>query len=370
MLCAVDRIALVLRRSPPMSYAKKGAIPSAEGGKTGYLLINLGTPDAPERAAVARYLREFLMDPRVIDLAWPLRAFLVHGIIAPFRSAKSAEAYAKIWTAAGSPLLLNTLALGRKVATRLEPSPLAVAMRYQNPSIRAGLEQLLAAGVCRIVVCALFPQESEATTGSVRVEVGRRLKQLAPAVALEFTPPFFDEPGFIGCQARLMAAAIRDFSPDAVIASYHGLPERRLRQADSAGHCLVAADCCGSLTAVNAGCYRAQCHATTRALAAALDLPAERIRTTFQSRLGRARWIEPYTDRVVDELARAGTRRILVVSPAFTADCLETLEELCIRLRESFRAAGGEDLRVAPCVNAEEDFADAVAGYLRAPTER
>ncbi|MCA9319900.1 MAG: ferrochelatase [Planctomycetes bacterium] len=330
----------------------------------GVLLVNLGTPDAPERAAVARYLREFLMDPRVIDMPWLGRALLVHGIIAPFRSGKSAEAYRTVFTDQGSPLLVHGEALRRAVEARLDGEPVVLGMRYGNPSLSQALESLRDCAVRDATVLPLFPQTCDATTGSVRAEVERLRAKICPDMTLKFVDGFSDHPAFIEAQADLAREAREGFDADHVLLSYHGLPERQLIKANASGSCLVKPTCCDRITKDNVGCYRAQCFATSRALARALELGADDCTVSFQSRLGRARWIHPYTDVVVRELAAQGRKRILVLSPAFVADCLETLEELGLRLAETFREAGGEELRLVPCVNASPLWVDGVVRLL------
>ena len=336
----------------------------------GLLLINLGTPASTDVPDVRRYLAEFLSDPRVIDINPVGRALLLHGIILRFRPKASAEAYRTIWTERGSPLLFHTVDLAAKVAERLGPScQVVTAMRYQQPSIEAGMQALAEAGVDRVVALPLFPHYSSAAWGSAAEEVYRVASAGWNVPCVQLVPPFYDHPAFIEAFAEVGRARLDDFKPDKVLFSYHGVPERHCTKSDLTGaHCLKRADCCDALVKANRNCYRAQCYATTRALAEALGLSAEQHEVSFQSRLGRTPWIQPYTDVRVVELAQAGVKRLAVYSPAFVADCLETLEEIAIRAKEDFQAHGGEDLLLIPSLNAEDVWADGVVRMVEDAT--
>lgn len=334
----------------------------------GLLLVNLGTPDGPRTPEVRRYLREFLSDPRVIDLPAPARWALVNLVISPFRSSRSAEAYAKIWTRDGSPLAVHGRALRAAVAERLGADwTVALGMRYGNPSIAAAAAELERAAADRVVVVPLFPQYASAAWGSAVEEVHRVTGAAINTPSIRVVSPYFDHPGFVDAQAAVARGPLAEFRPDRVLFSYHGLPERQIVRSDASGgaHCLRTATCCDAPVAANRFCYRAQCFATSRALAAALGLSEGSWENAFQSRLGRTPWIRPYTDERVVELARSGVRRLAVLTPSFVADCLETLEEIGIRARESFVAAGGADLLAVPCVNAHPVWADGVVRIVR-----
>jgi len=335
--------------------------------KTGLLLVNLGTPDSPTAGAVRSYLREFLMDPRVVDLPSLRRWLIVHLFILPFRPRRSAEAYAQIWTPQGSPLLVHGRALAAKVADRLgSGAEVALAMRYGNPSIASGLKRLREAGAERLVVFPLYPQSSGATTSSTLDKVRAEAAGRWDPAEIRIVPPFYDHPAFIEALAGLTRPIIERTAPERVFFSFHGLPERQIRKADPAGdHCLVRPDCCGRIGEANRYCYRAQCFATARLLADRLALPDERRVVCFQSRLGRTPWIRPYTDEALADAARTGCRRAVILSPAFVADCLETLEELGLRAVETWKARGGESLELVPCLNAGGDWADAVVTIAR-----
>lgn len=335
---------------------------------TGVLLINLGTPRSPSTGDVRRYLREFLSDPRVIDLRAPLRFALVNAVIAPFRARRSAAAYRKIWDEkTGSPLLAHGRALREALARELGPGfEVELGMRYGEPSLAGALDRLCAAAVARIVVLPLFPQYASSSLGSALA----RLYELAAArtnvPGLVVRGEFYDAQGFVAAAAEIARPRLSAFHPDHVLFSYHGLPERHVRASDpSGGHCLVSASCCDAIGPANAHCYRAQCAGTTRALAGALGLAEGAFSLSFQSRLGRTPWIRPWTDVRLPELARAGAKRLAVLCPSFAADCLETLEEIGMRGREQWRAAGGEALELVPCVNAHPAFVRFLAGRVR-----
>jgi ferrochelatase len=335
--------------------------------RAGLLLINLGTPESAAPSDVRPYLREFLSDPRVLDIPSWQRALLLNLIILPLRPKKSGEAYAKIWTGRGSPLLVNTIDLAAKVRARAGATvTVEIAMRYGKPSIASALESLRRAGVDRIVVFPLYPQYSSAATGSsiekVFEEAGRRWN----TPYLHVVPPFYDHPAYIDACAAVAKPILEAGDPHAVLFSFHGLPERHCVKSDDTGaHCLKRADCCDAIVQANRNCYRAQCLATARSLADRLGVPEDRRIVCFQSRLGRTPWIKPYTDLVLQELPGRGIKRAAILSPAFVADCLETLEELGIRAVETFREAGGERLDVVPAVNAEDRWADGVLTIAR-----
>ncbi len=334
--------------------------------RIGVLLVNLGTPEAPHPAQVRRYLREFLGDPRVLDMPAPARWLLLNLVILPFRPRASAEAYAKIWTPRGSPLLTNGLDLRDEVARELGADySVVLGMRYGRPSLRDAAEELSRADVARILALPLFPQYSEAATGSAVARLREELASLdAPPV--EVLPPFYAEPRFVAAVAHVARPRLAAFRPDHVLFSYHGLPERQVRASDPGGsHCLARPDCCDAIGVANHRCYRAHCFATTRSVAAALGLAADRHSLAFQSRLGRTPWIRPYTDEALPELAARGVRRLAVICPSFVADCLETLEEIGMRARASWEALGGEAFELVPCVNADPVWARTLADWIR-----
>jgi ferrochelatase len=334
----------------------------------GVLLVNLGTPEAPRPREVRRYLREFLSDPRVIDIPALPRWLLLNAVILPTRPRVSAAAYAKIWTPEGSPLLVHGRALCAAVAAELgDGFAVELAMRYGEPSLRDGLASLHAADVSEILMLPLFPQYSEAANGSVLARVRELTQPAADRPPVRALDAFYADPGFLSAWAASARPELDAFEPDHVLFSYHGLPERQVRAADPSGrHCLASEACCDAIGPANRDCYRAQCFATTRALAEALELPRTAHITAFQSRLGRTPWIRPYTDCVLPELAAQGVRRLAVLCPAFVADCLETLEEIGIRARAQWHELGGEELHLVPSLNAHPLWASAVAEMIRA----
>jgi ferrochelatase len=339
----------------------------------GLLLVNLGTPEGtpgqgPTTAQVRTYLREFLMDPYVVDISPIGRWLLVNAIILPRRPAQSAALYRKVWTPRGSPLLVYHLDLAREIQASLgDRWKVEPAMRYGNPSIGAGLQRLHEAGVRETLVVPLYPQYSLAATASSIEACRTQVARHAPGMQLRFLPPFYGSSRFLDPFAEVARETLTGFDYEHLLFSFHGLPERQVRKTDRAGnHCFATAGCCDRITDANRDCYRAQSFATAREIALRLGVPAERYTVCFQSRLGRTPWIKPYTDVVYEELAARGIRRIAVMSPAFVADCLETLEEIAIRGREQFRALGGEELKLIPSLNARPSW---VAGLSELITE-
>ena len=326
------------------------------------LLVNLGTPDAPTPAAVRAYYRQFLSDPRVVDVHPVLRWLLLNLVILPTRPQKVAPLYQRIWTEQGSPLLAYSRELQARVQALAPDTEVLLAMRYGQPSLEAAFARIEALGLDEVTVLPLFPHEASATTGSVREAVSAVAARASRRVSVRVVDPFYGDEGFL----EALSAHVQRSLPQGVqhvVFSYHGLPERQVRRAGEA-QCLTSG-CCDALTGRNAGCYRAQCFATTRLLAARLGL--EDVSTTFQSRLGRDPWIEPATDGVLSHLVARGVTRVAVVTPGFVSDCLETLEELGIGAVEQFRQAGGE-LFVVPCLNADAGFAQALARLTQHPS--
>jgi ferrochelatase len=338
----------------------------ARDPRWGLLLVNLGTPRSVAVGDVRRYLREFLMDPRVVDIPAIPRWLLVNAIIAPFRAPKSARAYATIWTDRGSPLLRHGEDLVAAVRERLgdRVAGVELAMRYQQPSVAAALERLISAGAAGILVLPLFPQYSQAAWLSAVEKVHLEAARLPGMPTLRVVPPFFDDPGYLDACAAQARPVIDELRPEKVLISFHGVPERHVRRSDlstpGTSHCLATTDCCDRLVPANRLCYRAQCFATARGIATRLGLGPDRYEVAFQSRLGPVPWIRPFFDQRVVELAESGVQRLAVLSPSFVADCLETLEEIGERARDDFREHGGEELRLVPSLNASPAWIDAV----------
>jgi len=333
----------------------------------GVLLINLGTPDDPTTPSVRRYLREFLSDPMVIDIHPVARAILVHGIIAPFRSPKSAHAYQKVWMPEGSPLLVHAKNLAQKVSDQLgKDYAVAIGMRYGSPSIESGLMKLVELGVTEIRALPLFPQYAASSYGSAVSELYRVVRKLWNLPVVRMLPPFFNHPGFIEAFAQVGEPVLSAVRPDFVLFSFHGLPERHVLKSDPVGnHCLKFDGCCDQDVIQNQYCYRSHCFKTARALMKRLRIPEELCSISFQSRLGRTPWLKPYTDLLIPELVKNGKKRIAVFCPAFVADCLETLEEIGIRAKESAHACGAEAFELVPSLNAHPKWVETVCDLVR-----
>ncbi|MCC7074779.1 MAG: ferrochelatase [Deltaproteobacteria bacterium] len=330
------------------------------------VLINVGTPAAPTPSAVRRYLRAFLSDPRVIDLPALARWLLLHLVILPFRPRRSAALYRAIWTQQGSPLLVHGRALVDALQARLPSARVLLGMRYGDPA----LADVLVDAPGRVVLVPLFPQEASATTGSALCEAYRLLGASPRVPAVSVVPPFFHDNGFV----EVVTSTIMESTSagvDAILLSYHGVPVSQVQGTVAAGHTCGGDDatgCCATLGVANAGCYRAQCLATSRALEARLRIGGVTapVSTAFQSRLGRARWIGPSTSDAIAALARSGVKRLVVACPSFVADCLETLEEIGVQGRAQFLAAGGERFTLVPCVNADPRFVEVLARLVGA----
>jgi len=317
------------------------------GGKIGVLLVNLGTPDEPTPRAVKRYLAEFLSDRRVVEIppiAWQP---ILRGIILNTRPKKSAHAYSQVWTEAGSPLAAITAEQARALQERLgDVATVRHAMRYGRPAIGAELDALMTEGCDRILLAPLYPQYCAATTATAVDATGGALKAMRWQPALRTLPPYHDDPAYIGALAKDLGAQLDalSFQPEVLLLSFHGMPERTLHLGDP---------------------YHCHCRKTARLLEEALARPGLRFVTTFQSRFGKAKWLEPATDKVLAEEAAKGTRRLAIAAPGFAADCLETLEELAIRGRQQFLSAGGEHFSVLTCLNAGTAGIDMIEALVR-----
>ncbi len=335
--------------------------------KVGVVLVNTGTPASPAVADVRRYLGQFLNDPRVIDIpAWH-RWLLLNFIILRFRPAKSAHAYRKIWTERGSPLLFHGLDLAQGVQAALgDQAMVRLAFQFGEPSIPQAFQAFAEAGITRVCVVPLFPQYASASTGSAVQAAIEAAAERWVVPSLHVVPPFWAEPEFLGGMSTHLQDAIAQQEPDHVVLSFHGVPEHHCTRTDLTGaHCLKKPNCCDTLEAANNSCYRAQCIATARGIMERLQLDPANTTVAFQSRLGRVPWIKPYTDLVLTELAAQGTRNIVVAEPSFVADCLETLEEIGMRGREDFKAAGGSELTLVRSLNADGDWANGLASIVR-----
>ncbi|HUJ44791.1 MAG TPA: ferrochelatase [Opitutaceae bacterium] len=331
------------------------------------LLVNLGSPDAAAVAAVRRYLAEFLGDERVLDAPpQPLRWLLLHGLILRTRPPKSAHAYARIWTPEGSPLIVASRSVQRKLAAALGPDlPVALAMRYGRPSVASVIAQLAAGGVEEALLIPQYPHYAMSSWETVVVKVREEAGRLAPRLRLATVQPFYADADYIEALfASVCPYLARPY--DHLLFSYHGLPVRHLRQADSSGaHCLVVPDCCNTCSPAHATCYKAQVTRTTQALARRASLDPARYSLSFQSRLVGEPWLQPYTDVEFLRLAAEGRKRLLVITPTFVADCLETLEEIRLTGRDAFLQAGGETFQHIPCLNDHPAYIAFLVGRVR-----
>jgi protoporphyrin/coproporphyrin ferrochelatase len=328
----------------------------------GVLLVNLGSPVSPSVADVRAYLDEFLMDARVLDYPAPIRRLIVSAFILPKRPKASAHAYQSIWWEAGSPLIVLSERLKQRLQELL-PHPVALGMRYGQPSIHAGIQELIQQGVTKLLLAPLYPHYAMSTFETVVAAAHRTLAQMGQPPAMRILQPFYQDPAYI-------AALVESASPylaqgyDHLLFSYHGIPERHLRKSDpTRQHCLSAPECCSIASAAHATCYRHQVLATTTAFAAAAHLPAGRYSVAFQSRLGRDVWLQPYTSVEIQRLASEGCRKLMVICPAFVSDCLETLEEIAMRGKETFLDAGGAEFVTIPCLNDHPTWVETLAGW-------
>jgi ferrochelatase len=332
--------------------------------KTAVLLLNVGSPKSPQVADVRAYLAEFLSDPRVIDIHPVARWLLLHGVILRTRPKKSAALYRTIWTEQGSPLLVYSQALQEALQRKMPDVTVAYAMRYGEPAIPRVVDALMEQGIDRLLVVPLYPQYSLSATKSAVEAVERALRKHPRARGPQILDAFYADRGFIAAYAANLSAALAEFAPDHVLFSYHGLPKHQVAATCARAAC-NGTEACGAVAAENKDCYRAQAFATTRLIAeaVALRLPHE---TAFQSRLRGKPWIEPFSDARIEALAQSGRKRLLVVCPSFVTDCLETLDEVGNRFRAQWLAAGGEDLRLVPALNAAPPWIDALERLCRA----
>lgn len=330
----------------------------------GVLLVNLGSPDSTDPKDVKRYLDEFLMDERVIDVPKWLRTFLVRGIILNTRPKKSAEAYSKIWWDEGSPLIVLSERLRKKVDD-LTSVPVVMAMRYGNPSIKAGLQELHDQGVTEVLLLPLYPQFAMATTETILVLAEALRKKHFPEMRFTNVPAFYGHDDYIRVLSESIRRHLDGKDWEHILFSYHGVPERHIKKSDiTRSHCKIDGQCCQSPSPAHQFCYRHQCYETTRKVAEYLELKEEQYSTSFQSRLGFDPWLQPFTDKTVNGFADKGMKKLAVVTPAFISDCLETLEEIGMEADEEFKEHGGEEFHLIPCLNDNEDWVKVVARWV------
>ena len=329
------------------------------------LFLNLGSPDSSNVSAVRRYLGEFLMDERVLDAPYLIRWLIVHGMILPMRPKVSAELYRRIWMNDGSPLVVTGQALRNEVQMQFD-FPIELAMRYGNPSTPDVLRNLHSQGVKELLVFPLYPHYAMSSYETALVKVTDVIGELGLDIRISIVQPFYEEQGYIDAMVDSARSYLND-GFDQLLFSFHGIPERHLRKTDpSHSHCLKTANCCQTAHPAHATCYRHQCLRTAQRVADTLEIPTDRFQVSFQSRLGRAPWLAPYTDETLKSLGGQGYKRVLVICPAFVADCLETLEEIAMEGKQTFLNGGGEDFQMIPCLNTHPTWVQFVVAKVRA----
>lgn len=330
----------------------------------GVLLVNLGSPDSTNPKDVKRYLDEFLMDPRVIDVPRWARILLVRGIILNTRPKKSAAAYKKIWWEEGSPLIVISERLQKKIQQKTT-LPIALAMRYGSMTLKKGLQELVDKGVDEVLVVPLYPQFAMATTETIEVAIEALQKKYFPQLEISSLPAFYNKPEYIEVLSKSISETIQGLDYDHLLFSYHGVPERHIRKRDiTKSHCKIDKTCCVTPSPAHQFCYRHQCLETTRIVVEKLNLKAGTYSTSFQSRLGFDPWLQPYTDRTIERLGKAGIKKMAIVTPAFVSDCLETLEEIAMEGAEIFHEVGGKEFTTIPCLNDRDDWAEVLTGWI------
>jgi ferrochelatase len=336
----------------------------------GVLLVNLGSPDSTDPKDVKKYLDEFLMDPRVIDVPYLFRAFLVKGIILNTRPKKSAKAYAKIWWKEGSPLIVLSERLQGKVQTKTE-IPVGLAMRYGAMSIKKGIQELVDRGVDDILVFPLYPQFAMATTETITVLADELQKEFFPNIKLSSFPAFYNNEAYIQVLSKNIQHQIKDLDYEHLLFSYHGVPERHIRKQDiTKSHCKIDGSCCNTASKAHEFCYRHQCFEVTKLVAKELNFKEGTYSTSFQSRLGTDQWLLPYTDRTIEKFGLNGMKKMAVVTPAFVSDCLETLEEISMEGKELFEEVGGEEFTTLSCLNDDDAWAGTIGNWINEWTEK
>lgn len=330
----------------------------------GVLLVNLGSPESPTPKDVKTYLDEFLMDKYVIDVPFLLRAFLVRGIILRKRPEKSAEAYKKVWWKEGSPLVVLSKRMHEKVK-KLVKLPVSLSMRYGKPSILSGLQELADQGVTEVLLFPLYPHHAMSSTTTV-IEMAEELrKKHFPEMKFTIVPAFYNKPDYIKALSNSIKKNLEGYDYDHLLFSYHGLPERHIRKTDvTKSHCKIDGSCCNTPSPAHEFCYRHQCYETTKLVVKALEIPEGKYSQTFQSRLAGDKWLEPYTDVEVNKMPEKGIKNLAVVTPAFVADCLETLEEIAMEANHQFKEHGGETFMAIPCINDTDEWCGVVANWI------
>jgi ferrochelatase len=331
---------------------------------SGLLLLNLGSPDSYSVPDVRRYLREFLMDERVIDVPYLVRSIIVKGFILPFRARRSAHAYSKVWTKEGSPLKSITVSFKKQIESLID-MPVAIAMRYGNPTPAAALKELKEnnSNLSKLFIAPLYPHYAMSSYETAVEHVLAEVRRNYPSLTFQILKPFYNESKYVEC----LSESIRPYleTPfDHVLFSYHGLPVRHLKKSDCTGtHCYSTANCCTVPSKAWDTCYQHQVTQTTNLVASKLGLLQSQFSISFQSRLGRDEWIRPFTSELLEAFPSMGVKRLIIVCPAFVADCLETLEEIGMAGEKNFLKAGGESMTVVPCLNTFKPWAKTFAGW-------
>lgn len=332
--------------------------------KKGVLLVNLGSPESPTPKDVKPYLDEFLMDKYVIDVPFLLRALLVRGIILQTRPKKSAAAYAKIWWDEGSPLIVLSKRMHKKVQANTS-IPVSLAMRYGKPSIESGLQELHDQGVTEVMLFPLYPQHAMASTVTILVLAEEIRKKKFPNMNFTILPAFYNQKDYIRDLSNSIKKHLEGFEYDHLLFSYHGIPERHIRKTDvTKSHCKIDGSCCKTPSPAHEFCYRHQCYETTKQVVDFLGIPEGKYSQTFQSRLAGDKWLTPYTDVEINKMPEKGIKKLAVVTPAFVSDCLETLEEIAMEANHEFKENGGEEFLAIPCLNDDDDWCKTLSRWI------
>ena len=330
----------------------------------GILFVNLGSPESPNPKDVKKYLGEFLMDERVIDVPLWARTLLVKGIILNTRPKASAAAYQKIWWEEGSPLIVISERLQKKVQKRIM-YPVALAMRYGSMTIKKGLQELVDKGVDEVLLIPLYPQFAMATTETILVLTEEIRKANFPNLKITDLPAFYNNKEYIEVLSESISKHLEGKTPEHLLFSYHGVPERHIFKSDvTNSHCKIDKSCCTKPSSAHEFCYRHQCLEVTRLVAKKLNLKPNTFSTSFQSRLGFDPWLQPYTDRTIERLGKQGIKNMAIVTPAFVSDCLETLEEIAMEGQEIFHEIGGEEFTTVPCLNDDDPWIDLLTKWI------
>ena len=330
----------------------------------GILLNNLGSPDSTETNDVKKYLGEFLMDERVIDIPQWKRWLLINGIILNIRPKKSGAAYKKIWTEEGSPLVVFSERFVGKVAKKVK-HPVALAMRYGSMSIEKGIKELVDKGVTELFLAPLYPHYAMSSYESVVTKAEEIIADKYPEVKLDVLPPFYNKPDYIKAMCNNIENHLKDFDYDHILFSYHGIPERHILKSDvTKSHCKINGSCCDRNSVAHHTCYRHQCFETTKEIVKTLNLEEGTYSNSFQSRLLKDPWLKPYTDFELEKLPSIGKKKLAVITPAFVSDCLETLEEIAMDGKEEFMKFGGTNFKHIPCMNDNDDWVDVMVSWI------